>query len=251
MRHSPSTRPLWRRSPADDIAAAESCFAHLTKLFSELASYRAFELLRSQRGRTDYMLTKQARVIAMTCTHAALTRAALLELRFAYDSVIMEEAAQVTEVETLLPLLLQQRGPEDAATGAGGGPEPRLKRLVLIGDHHQLPPVVQNMALQKYARLDQSLFARLVRLGVPTVQLNMQGRARPAIAKLYNWRYNGLADLPSVRTIADGGAAPTTSRFACANAGFAHTTQLVDVPDYDGRGESTPLPHFYQVRDGD
>jgi hypothetical protein len=42
----------------------------------------------------------------------------------------------------------------DAMDGA------RLKRVVLLGDHHQLPPIVQNMALQKFSRLDQSLFAR-------------------------------------------------------------------------------------------
>ena len=41
----------------------------------------------------------------------------------------------------------------------------RLKRVVLIGDHHQLPPVVKNMAFQKYGHLDQSLFTRFVRLG--------------------------------------------------------------------------------------
>ena len=26
----------------------------------------------------------------------------------------------------------------------------RLKRVILIGDHHQLPPVVKNQAIQKY-----------------------------------------------------------------------------------------------------
>eukprot|EP00951_Prasinocladus_malaysianus_P049562 scaffold671071_cov107-Prasinocladus_malaysianus.AAC.1 len=50
----------------------------------------------------------------------------------------------------------------------------RLKRVVLIGDHHQLPPVVKNQALQKYAHLDQSLFSRFVRLGTPYTQLNAQ-----------------------------------------------------------------------------
>ncbi len=52
----------------------------------------------------------------------------------------------------------------------------RLKRVILIGDHHQLPPVVQNMAIQKYSRLDQPLFTRFIRLGTPFVQLNMQVR---------------------------------------------------------------------------
>lgn len=85
----------------------------------------------------------------------------------------------------------------------------QLKRVIMIGDHHQveltqnlsssfldmylplaqLPPVVQNMAFQKYSNMEQSLFTRFVRLRVPTVQLDAQGRARPALCQLYNWRY--------------------------------------------------------------
>ena len=52
-------------------------------------------------------LTTQARIVAMTCTHAAMTRRRLVELGFKYDSLVMEEAAQVLEVETLIPMLLQ------------------------------------------------------------------------------------------------------------------------------------------------
>jgi intron-binding protein aquarius len=98
---------------------------------------------------------------------------------------------QVLEVETFIPMVLQRQ--EDGLC--------RLKRVILIGDHHQLPPVVQNMAFQKYSHLDQSLFARFVRLGTPYVELNAQGRARPSIAKLYNWRYGGLQDLPAVTQV--------------------------------------------------
>ena len=54
----------------------------------------------------------------------------------------------------------------------------RLKRWIMIGDHHQLPPVIKNMAFQKFSNMEQSLFTRLVRLGVPTVDLDAQGRAR-------------------------------------------------------------------------
>jgi len=140
---------------------------------------------------------------------------------------LMEEAAQILEIETFIPMLLQNQNPDEKC---------RLKRVVLIGDHHQLPPVVKNMAFQKYGHLDQSLFTRFVRLGVPTVDLDFQGRARPSIAELYNWRYKKLGNLPAVMT----------SEFQTANPGFAYEYQLVDVGDYEGRGETEPNPYFYQ-----
>ena len=57
----------------------------------------------------------------------------------------------------------------------------RLKRVILIGDHHQLPPVVKNMAFQKYSHLDQSLFTRFIRLGTPYIQLNAQVAMSPCV----------------------------------------------------------------------
>jgi intron-binding protein aquarius len=53
----------------------------------------------TQSARADYLLTKQARVVAMTCTHAALLRHRLVELNFKYDSLIMEESGQILEVK--------------------------------------------------------------------------------------------------------------------------------------------------------
>ncbi|KAJ1438592.1 hypothetical protein B484DRAFT_201589, partial [Ochromonadaceae sp. CCMP2298] len=44
-----------------DMSAAEGCFRHLQGVFAELADYRAFELLRSQSLRADFLLTKQVR----------------------------------------------------------------------------------------------------------------------------------------------------------------------------------------------
>ena len=200
----------------------------------------------AQAQRADFLFTKQARIVAMTCTHAALARARLLALGFTYDTLVMEEAAQVLEIETFVPLALQNPDP----TVPGGC---RLKRVVLIGDHHQLPPVVKNPAFQKYGKLDQSLFARLVRLGVPTVQLDAQGRARPAIAKLYSWRYKNLGNLPAVTGVApaavaasSGAAATRVAEYRAPNAGFTHTFQFVDVGDFQGNGESAPTPHFFQ-----
>lgn len=108
----------------------------------------------------------------------------------------------------------------------------------MIGDHHQLPPIIQNLAFQKYSNLEQSMFARLVRLGIPTVLLDAQGRARASLASLYNWRYSKLTDLPHVLK---------QEEFRRANAGFVHEFQLINVPDFQGQGEATPAPHFFQV----
>jgi len=163
------------------LKEAKYKFLEIEKIFNELAEYRPLELLRSQRQRSDYLLTKQARIVAMTCTHAAIARSHLIEVGFQYDNILMEEAGQMLEVETFIPLLLQKSANEEESSLC------RLKRICLIGDHNQLPPVVKNLAFSKYSHLDQSLFSRLIRLGVPSILLNKQGRARADIAKLYRY----------------------------------------------------------------
>jgi len=65
-----------------DWAVAQGCWRHLSRLFKELEEFRAFELLRSGRDRTEYLLVKEAKIIAMTCTHAALRRKDLVALGF-------------------------------------------------------------------------------------------------------------------------------------------------------------------------
>ncbi|GBP01904.1 RNA helicase aquarius [Eumeta japonica] len=62
--------------------------------------------------------------------YAALKRSELVQMGFKYDNILMEESAQILEIETFIPLLLQN--PQDGRS--------RLKRWIMIGDHHQLPP---------------------------------------------------------------------------------------------------------------
>jgi len=221
-------QPLFKgKSYEEDREIAEGCYRHIKKIFTELDEYRAFELLRNGRDRSKYLLIKTAKIIAMTCTHAALRRRDLVELGFKYDNVLMEEAAQILEIETFVPLMLQT--PEDGYN--------RLKRVILIGDHHQLPPVIKNMAFQKFSNMEQSLFTRFVRLGVPYVQLDAQGRARPSICSLYSWRYQKLGNLSHV---------VTRPKFKAANPGLFYDYQLINVENFNGVGESEPNPFFYQ-----
>lgn len=221
-------KPLFKQnSYEEDLEIACSCFRYIERIFAQLEEFRAFELLRSGLDRSKYLLVKEAKVIAMTCTHAALKRRELVDMGFKYDNILMEESAQILEIETFIPLLLQN--PQDGYN--------RLKRWIMIGDHHQLPPVIKNMAFQKYSNMEQSLFARFVRLGVPTVDLDGQGRARPSICNLYNWRYKKLGNLVHVEN---------SPEYLVANAGFLYDFQLINVEDFNGVGESEPSAYFYQ-----
>lgn len=208
---------------------AEGCWRHIRTVFDGLEEIRAFELLRTTTDRSNYLLVKEAKIIAMTCTHAALKRREFVQLGFKYDNVIMEEAGQILEVETFVPLLLQNPDPD---TGAS-----RLKRVVLIGDHNQLPPVVKNMAFQRYGNMEQSLFTRFVRLGIPTIQLDAQGRSRPSLAELFRWKYDNLGDLQTVKE---------RPEFNLANPGFSFDYQVINVPAFMGKGETEPRPHYLQ-----
>jgi intron-binding protein aquarius len=49
----------------------------------------------TQADRVAYLCNKQAKVVAMTCTHAALKRREFLNLGLKYDNIVMEEAGQV------------------------------------------------------------------------------------------------------------------------------------------------------------
>lgn len=211
------------------VENAKGCERHIRKIFDELADIRPFEIVRSQKDKSNYLLVKEARIVAMTSTHAAMRRQEIANLGFRYDNVIMEEAAQVTEAESFIPFVMQDA--RKAGTSQG------LQRIVLVGDHLQNSPVVQNAAFRSYANLEQSLFQRLIRLGVPHIMLDAQGRSRPSLAALYKWRYPQLTNLPFTATAPE---------FVQANAGFRYDHQFIDVPDYKGKGETEPSPHFIQ-----
>ena len=103
-----SPQPLFKnKSFEEDFEIAQGCFRYLKKIFTQLEEFRAFELIRNGADRAKYLLVKEAKIIAMTCTHAALKRRDLVEALFQYDNILMEESAQILEIETFIPLLLQ------------------------------------------------------------------------------------------------------------------------------------------------
>eukprot|EP00917_Polyrhabdina_sp_WS-2016_P009265 GHVP01020664.1.p1 GENE.GHVP01020664.1~~GHVP01020664.1.p1 ORF type:complete len:1415 (+),score=266.26 GHVP01020664.1:1437-5681(+) len=198
--------------PADEdkaFEAAESCFRWFDDLKLQIQECRAFEL-------------------------AALTRSHLLSINFKYDNIVMEESAQILEIESFIPMVLQ-----NIELGAS-----RLKRVILIGDHHQLPPVTKNPAYRTFGKFDQSLFTRFIRLGTPHLLLDRQGRMRPTLRNIFSWKYSethptGLGDLPHV---------VSQPEYRLANPGLAHEFQFINVENFEGRGETCPHPHYFQNR---
>ena len=75
----------------------------------------------------------------------------------------MDEATQAVEAEALIPLTLG------------------TKQIVLVGDHCQLGPVVMCKAAAK-AGLTQSLFERLVLVGIRPIRLQVQYRMHPSLS---------------------------------------------------------------------
>ena len=209
----------------------EHTIKSIENIFIELEEIRAFELLRNNYERSNHLLTKQSKIIAMTCTHAALKRRDFMKLGLEYDNIIMEEAGQMLEIETFIPMLLQDPVNKES----------RLRRVVLIGDNNQLPPIVKSNAFKMYGKMDQSMFNRLIRTGVPHVQLDWQGRTRPSIVDLYRWKYDNLQDLPNVLRNNQ-----VDNLFNYRNPGFAHEFQFINVPDFNSQGEYCPVPFYYQ-----
>ncbi|XP_072321554.1 DNA replication ATP-dependent helicase/nuclease DNA2 [Eucyclogobius newberryi] len=97
-----------------------------------------------------------------------------------FDFCIVDEASQISQPICLGPLFY-------------------AKRFVLVGDHQQLPPIVQNPEARCLG-MDESLFKRLERNSEAVVQLNVQYRMNRQIMSLSNsLMYEGRLECGSER----------------------------------------------------
>ncbi|CBZ51254.1 putative regulator of nonsense transcripts UPF1 [Neospora caninum Liverpool] len=115
--------------------------------------------LRLLISRAEMEILQTADVICTTCVGAGDNRLQ----GFRFRQVVIDEAAQATEPECLIPIVL----------GA--------KQVVLIGDHCQLGPVVLSKKAAA-AGLATSLFSRLLALGHRPLRLKVQYRMHPALS---------------------------------------------------------------------
>ena len=226
--NSKETELFTNKDVKEDMRRAETYYAIIRKIFEEINDVHPFELLRNSYDRTNHLLIKQAKIVAMTSTHAALKRNDYVKLSYYYDNIIIEESSQLLDIEAFISIMTRFQNRQN---------EKQLQRIVLIGDHNQLPPVVKQLHLQKFSNFNQSLFTRFVRLGIPTIDLDRQGRCRGSLANLFNWKYKFLSNLPFTESDAT---------FVSANPGLRYDYQVVNVEDYNSVGEYEPSPHFFQ-----
>ncbi|WCJ17628.1 P-loop containing nucleoside triphosphate hydrolases superfamily protein [Euphorbia peplus] len=99
------------------------------------------------------------------------------------DILVIDEAAQLKESESMIPLQL-----------CG------INHAILIGDEGQLPAMVESN-LSSEAGFARSLFDRLSSLGHPKHLLNMQYRMHPTISYFPNAKFylNNILDAPNVK----------------------------------------------------
>lgn len=141
---------------------AEQRAAYYTEAKSCIKEARILEDLVEEE------LFKQSQVIC--CTPVSSTHRGLSRKKF--KTLFFDEASQALEPMVWIPLL-------------------KCERLLLFGDHFQLPPVVKSMEAKK-GGLDRSLLDRCIELDSSTVLLNRQYRMNQLIMGFSNkWFYKG------------------------------------------------------------
>jgi hypothetical protein len=169
---SPSVNHVWKMERATRLA-------QLTRWTHLLVAERV-ETVQEQARQFDYVqdqideifneskvaVLESKRVIASTTTAAAMYNKLIRAAK--PDIVIVEEAGEILESHVLTAMA------------------PTVKQLVLIGDHKQLRPKVNNYALTVEKGdgfdLNMSLFERLIRQGHPHSTLISQHRMHPDIS---------------------------------------------------------------------
>eukprot|EP01028_Stygiella_incarcerata_P011401 TRINITY_DN643_c1_g2_i2.p1 TRINITY_DN643_c1_g2~~TRINITY_DN643_c1_g2_i2.p1 ORF type:complete len:1326 (+),score=349.18 TRINITY_DN643_c1_g2_i2:425-3979(+) len=183
----------------------------------------AIQLLKMRQSELEMYFMSRLCVVGATCSGLAMRKRSLFSNFKKPVNIIVEEAGKILETESVS---LFSMLPE---------------RLVLVGDELQLSPILKDDTLKYDCRYNQSIFQRLQTLGIQPIMLNMQGRARPALARLYRWRYEAahgvsLLDLP----------ATMDPSFDVNPPGMQHPSQFIDVTSR-GRGEENEHEADYCV----
>ncbi|CAL9729224.1 helicase Sen1p [Monosporozyma unispora] len=174
----------------DDIAKLQLDIRQLSKVLNELGKQR--DEIREKnsityRSRDLHRRNAQMQVLAgsdiICSTLSGSAHDVLATLGITFDTVIIDEACQCTELSSIIPLRYG------------------CQRCIMVGDPNQLPPTVLSGAASNY-KYNQSLFVRMSKHSEPFL-LNVQYRMHPDISRFPSLEfYNGkLKDGPDMDVI--------------------------------------------------
>ncbi|KAM0946829.1 putative DNA helicase [Dioscorea sansibarensis] len=133
----------------------------------------------SKRGIGDFCMQKASLMFSTASSSSKLYNVKGMK---PLDVLVIDEAAQLKECETLIPLQLSV-----------------VRHAILIGDECQLPAMVKSKVSEN-ALFGRSLFERLSSLGYKKQLLNVQYRMHPSISRFPNASFynNQISDGPNV-----------------------------------------------------
>lgn len=202
----------------------ENRISYVESIFRQLRDLRPIELLRSKSRQEEYLLSKGARIVIMTASQAFLKQKTYAELGMHFNNIILEQASSLSELQSLCPFAFIR----DLS---------KFSRVILAGDIMQLSSTqLGNPSIARDCMANQSLFERLVRTGCTVHRLKEQGRSRPSLVDIYRHRYPEIINLPNVQS----------GEYTTGNAGLLHSSQFVNVDDYNGQGELSPRLNVWQ-----
>ncbi|SCU90406.1 LAME_0E08416g1_1 [Lachancea meyersii CBS 8951] len=174
----------------DDITKIQMSIRELSRKINELGKQKDeirernsvnFRNKEVDRRKAQSRILAESEIICSTLSGSAHDILSSLGVKF--DTVIIDEACQCTELSTIIPLRY----------GA--------KRCIMVGDPNQLPPTVLSGAASNF-KYNQSLFVRMEKKCSPYL-LNIQYRMHPAISKFPSSEfYKGkLSDGPEMEAV--------------------------------------------------
>ena len=72
--------------------------------------------------------------------------------------------------------------------------------------------------------------------------MDAQGCGRPSLCQLYQWHYDNLGNLPYVYVHISN-----SPEYQLVTAGIQYDCQLINIEDYNGKGETQPNPRLICV----
>ncbi|KJK74781.1 hypothetical protein H634G_09825 [Metarhizium anisopliae BRIP 53293] len=178
--------------------------------------------IQSTKVANDLAYIQADEIDVVGCTVTGLMKYRQLISSLRPQILLMEEAAEVREGDTIAGLL------------------PSIEHLILLGDHQQLQPHVDmvELASDPY-RLNISMFERLIKLGIPHKTLLQQRRMIPCLREIVQLFYPKLVD-----------HTPTISKLPLQVSGVSKPLWWFqhDWPEEPGICNGTSLQNFREAQ---